>query len=69
ADNIESALNAAAGLRSHFDRLSAAVTAVFDAADFLSRGGETRLFAGHSVMRAARDRVIHEMSLQPPSGT
>lgn len=68
ADQRETALNAAAAIRPHFDVLAGAVVAIYEVADFISTGAEARLFNGHPVMRAARDRVIHEMSLVPPSG-
>jgi uncharacterized protein len=68
ATDIETALNAAAAIAPHLSRLAAAVVAVFDAAEFIAAGAETRLFDGHPVMRAGREAVVREMSLIPPSG-
>jgi phage tail sheath protein FI len=66
--NIATAEAAASAIRPHFSRIAAAVLAVFEAAGFLSAGAEARVFDGHPVLRAARERVIREMSLLPPSG-
>jgi len=68
ADQRETALNFAAALGPHFDRLATAIITIYDAADFIATGAQTRLFDGHAVLRAAREKVVYDMSLVPPSG-
>lgn len=68
ANNRETALNAAAAIESHFATLAAAVLTVFNAAEFLSQGAETRLFEGHAVMQAVASKLRRTMTLLPPSG-
>ena len=47
-------MNTAAALQEHLETLVAAVLSIFDAADFLAAGAETRLFDGHEVMKAVK---------------
>jgi phage tail sheath protein FI len=68
ADERETALNAAAAIENHFETLAAAVLSIFDAADFLAAGAETRLFEGHELMKAVKEQVQTIMCLLPASG-
>jgi phage tail sheath protein FI len=64
----ETALNASAGLQPLFERLAAAVLAIFDAAIFLADRVEKQLFEQHPVFRGVVDEVKRYMSLLPASG-
>lgn len=68
ADERITALNAASAIQPHFEVLASAMLSIFDAADFLAAGAETRLFNGHEVMKAVREQVQATMALLPPSG-
>jgi phage tail sheath protein FI len=62
------ALSAAAGLRSLFDRPAAALLSLFAAAQFLADEAEGLLFARHPVFVAIANQVQTVMTLLPPSG-
>ena len=64
----ETALNAAAGLRSLVDGPLAAMLSLFSAAVFLSDEAGNQLFAKHPVFGDILEQVVRTMVLLPPSG-
>jgi phage tail sheath protein FI len=68
ANERETALNAASVLQAPFDKLAAAILAVFAAAEFLADEAEKQLFDRHPVFRDVAEQVKRTMSLLPISG-
>jgi hypothetical protein len=64
----ETALDAAAALRSLFDGPAAAVLSLYGAADSLAGEAERQLFSRHLAFRDIAEQVVRAMVLLPPSG-
>jgi uncharacterized protein len=64
----QTALRAAAIVQQPFDRLAAALLAVYETAEFLSRDAEKRLFERHPVFGGILARIESTMALLPVSG-
>ncbi|MEM9598190.1 MAG: phage tail sheath C-terminal domain-containing protein [Acidobacteriota bacterium] len=62
------ALAAASALQAPFDALAAALTSIFDAAEFLADEAQRALFEGHPVYRGVADGVRRTVALLPASG-
>lgn len=68
ANQRETALNAAAALQQSFEKIAAAVLAIFSAADFLAGQAEKQLFDKHPVYRDVAEQVKRTMGLLPVGG-
>jgi phage tail sheath protein FI len=68
ANQRETALNAAAALQQSFEKIAAAMLAIFSAADFLAAQAEKQLFDKHPVYRDVVEQVKRTMSLLPVGG-
>lgn len=68
ANQRETALKATAELQQTFEKIEAAVLAVFSAAEFLAGQAEKQLFDKHSVYRDVAEQVKRNMSLLPVGG-
>lgn len=64
----QTALRVASALQGAFDSLSAAMLAVFEAAEFLANEAEQQLFTSHPVLRDVAEQVKRTMSLLPIGG-
>jgi Bacteriophage tail sheath protein len=64
----QTALSAASALQGPFDRLAAAVRAVYETAEILTGQAEKRLFERHPVYGGVLERIQSMMSLLPVSG-
>jgi phage tail sheath protein FI len=68
ANQRETALNAASALQQGFEKIAAAVLAIFAASEFLAGQAEKQLFDKHSVYRDVAEQVKRTMNLLPVGG-
>lgn len=64
----QTALSAASALQGPFDRIAAAIRAIYETAEILAGQAEKRLFEQHPVYRGVIEKIQSTMSVLPVSG-